>query len=157
MNLIADEILRRLKQYGDKRIKKYFYGDPIVINVSSLPALVVENTSQEITQKATGQDEITNTYNIRLILNKKSEVGKNPEEVTLERTIAQLISGRDSDGNYNATSIVGILRKYFTLGDLINDQQIAIDYSTGERGDIITTEADILLTIKDNINLANRQ
>jgi len=157
MNLIADEILRRLKQYGDKRIKRYFYGDPIIINVSSLPALIVENASQEITQKATGQDEITNTYNIRLVFNKKSELGKNPEEVASERTIAQLVSGRDSSGNYNQTSIVGILRKYFTLGDLINDQQIAVDFSTGERGDIITAEADILLTIKDNINLANRQ
>jgi len=157
MNLIADEILRRLKQYGDKRIKRYFYGDPIIINVSSLPALIVENASQEITQKATGQDEITNTYNIRLVFNKKSEIGKNPEEVSSERTIAQLVAGRDESGNYDATSIVGILRKYFTLGDLINDQQISIDYSIGERGDIITSEADILLTIKDNINLADRQ
>jgi len=157
MNLIADEILRRLKQYGDKRIKRYFYGDPILINTSSLPAVVIENANQEITQKATGQDEITNTYNIRVIMNKKSEVGKNPEEMTTSRTMAQFIAGRDSNGNYNATSIVGILRTYFTLGDLINDQQIAIDYSTGERGDIITAEADIVLSIKDNINLANRQ
>lgn len=157
MNLIADEILRRLKQYGDKRIKRYFYGDPILINTSSLPAVIVENVSQEITQKATGQDETSNTYNIRVIMNKKSEVGKNPEEMATSRTMAQLIAGRDSSGNYDATSIVGILRTYFTLGDLINDQQIAVDYSTGERGDIITAEADIVLNIKDNINLANRQ
>jgi len=154
--IIADKIIKYLKDIADKRIKTYYFGDPLTIPASNLPALIVSKTSSNINQGATGLDEADKTYLIRLVFNKKDELGKNPNEVSAQRTMADIIEGVDSSGVWVSNSIMGVLRKYFTLGDTINDQSVTIEYFITERGDLITEEAEITINIKDFISVNNR-
>ena len=156
MTNIADKILTHLKDYCDKRIIKFYYGDPLVIPASNLPAIVVENKSSSIAQTATGLDELSSSYSIKLIMNKKDEIGKNPEEVVLQRTMADIVMGVDTNNNYKDNSIVGILRKYFTLGNALTDQNISIDFSLSDRAGLITEEAQIIINIQDFVSVTVR-
>jgi hypothetical protein len=150
---IADKIIKYLKDYGDKRIVTYYFGDPLIIPASNLPALIISKKSSDIEQGATGLDEATKLYSIKLVFNKKDELGKNPNEVSAQRTMADIVEGVDTNGNWVTESIMGVLRKYFTLGDTINDQTIAIEYFLSERGDLITEEAEININIKDFVSV----
>ena len=157
MTTIADKLIEYLKTYGDKRIKEYYYGDPLVIPVSSMPALIIENRGVGINQGATGLDEISPVYAIKLVMNKKDEIGKTANEMACQRTLADIIMKRDSNNNYLETSIIGILRKYFTLGQTINDQEIAVEFFTASRGDLITEELELIINIKDFVSMPSRQ
>jgi len=157
MTTIADKLIEYLKTYGDKRIKEYYYGDPLVIPVSSMPALIIENRGVGIVQGATGLDEISPVYAIKLVMNKKDEIGKTANEMACQRTLADIIMKRDSNNNYLETSIIGILRKYFTLGQTINDQEIAVEFFTASRGDLITEELELIINIKDFVSMPSRQ
>lgn len=156
MTNIADKIINLLKASNDKRIKMYYYGDPLVLAVSNLPAVVVENRSSRISQTATGVDEADNTYSIKLIMNKKDEIGKNPEEMVLQRTMADILMGVDSNNQYKANTIVGILRNNFTLSNTVNDQDMSIEFALTERGDLITQEVEIIINIKDLVYVPSR-
>lgn len=153
---IADQITKYIRDYGDKRIKSYYFGDPLLIPVANLPAIIVSKRSSSISQGATGLDEADKTYSIKLVFNKKDELGKNPNEVTVQRTIADIVEAVDANSNFVPTSLMGIIRKYFTLGDTINNQEITIEYFLAERGDLITEEAEIIINIKDFVSVANR-
>jgi hypothetical protein len=91
-----------------------------------------------------------------LVFNKKDEIGKNPEEVSTQRTMADIIEGVDEDGNWENNSIMGILRTYFTLGDTINNQDMSIEYFVAQRGDLIVEEAEIIINIQDFVSVTNR-
>ena len=156
MTTIADQIIEYLKTYGDKRVKAYYYGDPLVLPVSNLPAVIIENRSSAIQQGATGLDELENVYSIKVVMSKKDELGKNPEEVAAQRTLSDIIMKRDENNQYEANSIMGILRKYFTLGTTIEDQTATVEFFITERGDMITEEAEILINIKDFVNVPIR-
>jgi len=154
--IIADKIIKYLKDYGDKRIKSYYFGDPLLIPASNLPAIIVSKKSSNISHGATGLDNADKVYTVKLVFNKKDELGKNPNEVAIQRTMADIIEGVDTSGNWVSNSIMGVLRKYFTLGDTIEDQLINIEYFLTERGDLITEEADININIIDFVNVPNR-
>jgi hypothetical protein len=156
MTTIADKIIEYLKAYGDKRVKIYYYGDPLVLPISNLPAVIVENRSSIIQQGATGLDELENVYSIKVVMSKKDEIGKNPEEMAAQRTLSDIIMKRDSNNQYEASSIMGILRKYFTLGTTIEDQTATVEFFMTERGELITEEAEILINIKDFVNVPTR-
>jgi hypothetical protein len=157
MTTIADKLIEYLKTYGDRRIKEYYYGDPLVIPVSSMPALIIENRGVGINQGATGLDEISPVYAIKLVMSKKDELGKTANEMACQRTLADILMKRNSDNNYFTTSIIGILRKYFTLGQTINDQEIAVEFFTAARGDLITEELELIINIKDFVSMPSRQ
>lgn len=153
---IADKIIKYIKDNGDKRIKSYYFGDPLIIPVSNLPALIVSKRSSDIIHGATGMDDVGRNYTIKLVFSKKDELGKNPNEVTVQRTMADIIEATETDGTWTPTSIMGVIRKYFTLGDTINDQTIGIEYFLTERGELITEEAEININIKDFVDVDNR-
>lgn len=153
---IADKLIKYLKDYGDKRIKSYYFGDPLIIPVSNLPSVIVSKRSSEVSQGATGLDEADKVYSIKVVMSKKDEMGKNPSEVAVQRTISDIVEGTDGSNNWTATSIMGVLRKYFTLGDTIEDQTIAIEYFLTERGELVTEEAEITINIKDFVSVDER-
>jgi len=153
---IADKITKYLKDACDKRIKSYYFGDPLIIPASNLPALIVSKRQSVVNQGATGLDEVDKIYSIKLVYNKKDELGKNPNEVAVQRTIADMVEGIDENGNFTETSIVGVLRKNFTLGDAIENQDMSIEYFLAERGDLITEEAEIIINIKDFVSVLSR-
>lgn len=157
MTIIADKLLEYLKTYCDKRIKQFYYGDPLLLPISNMPALIVENKSANIANGPTGLDEIDNTYMVKIVMNKKDELGKTPDEMSCQRTLSDLLMKRTSTNEFEATSVLGILRKYFTLGQTINDQLISIEFFMASRGDLITEEVELLINIKDFVNVPDRQ
>ncbi|MFA6048278.1 MAG: hypothetical protein WC737_05735 [Parcubacteria group bacterium] len=157
MTTIADKLLKYLKDYADKRVKAFYYGDPLVIPISNMPAVIIENKSATVSQGATGLDKISVVFSIKLVMSKKDEIGKTPDEVVLQRTMADIIMGRTADNDYEPTSIMGVLRTYFTLGDSIQDQNETIEFFISERGEVIAEEAEITITINDFVNVASRQ
>ena len=157
MTIIADKLLEYLKTYCDKRIKQFYYGDPLILPISNMPALIVENKSANIANGPTGLDEIDNTYMVKIVMNKKDELGKTPDEMSCQRTLSDLLMKRTSTNEFEATSVLGILRKYFTLGQTINDQLISIEFFMASRGDLITEEVELLINIKDFVNVPDRQ
>jgi hypothetical protein len=154
--IIADKITKYLKDNCDKRIKSYYFGDPLTLPASNLPAIIVSKRTTNISQGATGLDETDKIYSVKLVFNKKDEIGKTPDEVATQRTMSDIIEGMDTNRNFMPQSIIGVIRKYFTLGDTINDQIINIEYFLTERGELITEEAEIIINIKDFVNVANR-
>lgn len=153
--IIADKIIKYLKDYGDKRIKSYYFGDPLIIPAANLPSVIVVKRSSEISQGATGIDEIDKVYTIRVAISKKDELGKSPDEMAVQRTLADIVEGT-TGGSWGEQSIIGILRKYFTLGDTIENQDISVEYFLSERGDLLVEEAEININIKDFINVDER-
>lgn len=90
-------------------------------------------------------------------MSKKDELGKNPDEMACQRTLSDILMKRDNSNNYEANSVLGILRKYFTLGENINDQLMTIEFFTAARGDLITEEIELIINIKDFVEVLDRQ
>lgn len=157
MTTIADNLIKYLKANADKRIKIYYYGDPLTIPISNLPALIIENRMAQVEAGPTGKDDLMGTFAIKLVMNKKNELGKNPEEVSCQRTLTDILMKRTSVNQYEPSSVLGVLRTYFTLGDTIDDQILSIEFFTATRGDLITEEAEIIINIKDFVAVPTRQ
>lgn len=58
-------------------VKEVFFGDPITIPESSLPALAIQPISTDFVQRGSRYDQKNHTIEIRLIYNQKQYFGKN--------------------------------------------------------------------------------
>ena len=151
---IADILIEKLKEnLPNGYFKEFFYGDPLAIPVNSLPCVIVRKEGTQITQGATGLDVLTHTVVVQLAYNKKNDWGKSASEVVGTRKLEEYAEGRDSTtGQYDAKSVVGILRKNFTLGNIATDQDIVIEYGiVGRPDDQITAECQITCTIEEHV------
>lgn len=100
-----------------------FIGDPLELPVAMTPALIIEEINADYVLDGTGADEIRHTIQIKVVLNKNDEVGKDPSEAVGHRTLHYVIEGRDPSTNqYLTQSIMGILRTNYTLGAIVLDQ-----------------------------------
>jgi len=156
---IADEIIDLLKtNLGSAGFKQFYFGDPIAIPQSLLPAIVVEFRSSNIEVATTAQDDIFDTVVIKLIFNKKDEFNKSANEVAGHRRLRELVQGVDaSNGEVSQSSVVGILRKNFTLSSNSDNQEIVIDYGIMPRPEqVITEEAHIQVAIRQLTTVTNR-
>lgn len=144
--------------------KQYFYGDPIAIPSSLLPCVSVEKQQTDIVAGPIVSDEIDTTVAIKLMYNKKDDFGVNLREVTGVRALEQYAEGIDPTTNqYSPVTVMGILRKYFTLSDEDNnytvlDQKVSIKYGIVPRPDDgVTQECQIIVTFHQLRNVYNRQ
>lgn len=156
MQKIIDQITAYLKDYLTPEFKAFYQGDPIAPPIANLPCLFVEGIRTTAEAGATGTDELTHTIQIGIIMNKLSEIGKNADENVSHRKLIELIADRNTDGTYKDNSIIGILRKYFTLGETINNQILDVEYGINERNGIITAEARITARISELVIVASR-
>ena len=156
---IADEIIELLKtNLGSAGFKQYYFGDPIAIPQSLLPAIIVEYESSDITVATTAQDDIFDVLVIKLVFNKKSEFNRAADEVAGHRRLRELAQGIDSSNSeLSQSSVVGLLRKNFTLSSNADDQTITVDYGIMPRPEeVITEEAHIRATIRQLTTVTNR-
>lgn len=96
-----------------KKVKSFFFGDPIIIPASMLPAIVVSPVSENVTARGTGVDQADSTIKIKLIQNLKDDLGASavdPENVKLTENAVRLFEERDTNGKIKPVSIVGAIR-----------------------------------------------
>ncbi len=135
--------------------RPFFDGDPIFVSKSHLPTIAVTLSKDNITAGATGYDRHIYTLIIKVIVNKENDFNKEPSMVVAHRTLRNFTEGING-AIIDEQSIVGILRKNFTLNGSISNQTIVVDYNTINREDVVTEEAWITITIEKNIEVSGR-
>ena len=157
---IADTIIDILKSaFAGSVFKTYYYRDPLAIPQQNLPCIIVETDSVEAKLEATGRDEMISRVVIKIVVNKKSDFGKSPTEVTWGRTLEQFACGIDIDtGEYHTKSVLGILRKNLTLNNEIENQGVNIKFGVTPRpGEMLTEEAHITVTASEALSVTGRR
>ncbi len=157
--LLEDEIVTILKDnLGSAHYKEYYIGDPLAIPQSKLPCVVVEVERSTSEAGPTGMDQLRFFVVIKLIYNKKKSFGKKPDQVAGYRELRYLAQGVDtSNSEVSQSSVVGILRKNFTLGSLVENQTVDIQYGLTPRPqDVITEEAQIRVAIDQLTTVSGR-
>ena len=156
---VPDTLLALFKsKLGESIFKAYYMGDPIIIPHSLLPAMIISEPATDYDDGPTGFDEIKHNVLIQICFDKRSEFGKKDKEATLERTIDNIAQGRDeTTGDYKDISIVGILRRNITLGNLSIRSINGVQKGIVDRSETLTTtEAHIKITITELQSVANR-
>lgn len=147
---LSQEIIKVLKDnFGLARFEDYFDDDPLDIPQTLMPCIIVEKEETQFRHGPTGMDDNKHFILIKLVYNKKDDFGKPTAEMTNRRRLELLVQGVDNttDETSQAT-IVGILRKNFTLGNLIENQDINVQYNIVPRPqDVITSEAHVRIVI----------
>ena len=140
------ELLR--DTFGDQ-FKAYFNGQPEEIPESMLPCIMVSETTGSIASGATGTDDILETIQIIIALNKKDDIGADPEADLTEFKLRKLVKGQDpTTGQYKPQTIMYALRTYISMGDAVLNSRIDTDFDVNVRGtDTVTQEAYITVTI----------
>lgn len=155
---IIDTVIDHLKSIFGDTFKTYFFGDPITVGAEQMPCVIVSKTSGEIGFGPTGMDENAEEILIQVILNKKDELGNPALEHTSHRRLMELIEGRDAATNqYLDNSLIGVLRKNATLGNVIINQVARPEYAVNMRDeDTFTEEGSIRLSVEELIPVSNR-
>lgn len=141
---ITERLIEVLKEnLGSYGFKQFYNGDPEEIPQSYLPCLCVVKRRTEWLPSPTGTDKRQHLIFIRAVYNKKDEFGKSASEAVLQKTLENLMEGiDDTTGEYAQTSVIGILRKNFTLGNFVVNNQVSVDYANNpDRPGLFTFEA----------------
>lgn len=135
----------------------YFDGDPEEIGESFLPAICVSEPEGEIRGSAVGTDDIFETVVIKIIMNKKDDLGATPDKKLTEFKLRKLVKGQDpSDGSYLPTTLMYALRKNITLTDAVLDEQIKTQFDVNIRGELLTHEAWVTVTLRRRALVGSR-
>lgn len=145
------EIIKKVKNLLEAELKgsvKTFYtGDPVAVPLQALPCVYVEGVTSSVRQGATGIDEYTHNLRIGLIISKLTEANHREKENTNMTKLIELTQGRNADTTLKTNSILGVVRKNFTLGQLTENQEAEIEYGVTPRGEMITLESNITINI----------
>jgi hypothetical protein len=155
----AQKILDLLKtNFGSALIKSYYYGDPLLIPEANLPAVCVVKESGDSQTGYTGFDRITENIQIRILLNKKDDIGASDDIDLTQVHLEQLIEGRDDTTNqYVTQSVMGVLRKNITFGNSTVGQTAQPEYGITPQADgTLLAEGHINIVVTENIQVSGR-
>lgn len=145
---VISKIIEKLNAEGPAFLKnRYFYGDPLVVNASNLPACFVCKDSTAVRIADSAQDEHRMNLFINVVLDMKRDFNQSFENINSASTLYDLMEGRGSNYAVRTDTIAYVLRKYQQLDTnlWINyDQELTIDYGVGieKRGPgVFTVEA----------------
>lgn len=138
--------------------KTFREGDPIIFPRSMLPALFVSEHRTHYENGPTGHDEITHEILVQAVFDKRVEFGAPTGVATLDRTIELTMQGRDPDtGELLQNTILGVLRKNITLGNLAIDQIGDVEKGVIPRSEELdTAEGHVTLRISELQAVSNR-
>lgn len=127
-----DKIRRFLKEWDTASDFKFiFYGDPDDgIPTDSMPCMAVALEQTDIEQEATGMDQVKETIMVKVILSKKDYIDDfDDETVGWQKKLELLVQGADPVlGQYDETTLIGILRKQLTLGGYNVQNKLSAKY-----------------------------
>lgn len=154
----VNRILDLLRTAYGGQFHAFYEGDPIDIPDIMLPCVVVEKIAGTLALDATGTDMITEQLMIKFVMNKRDDLGSAPDVDFTERKLRLLVEGRDpTTGYFVPQSLMYILRTNITLGGAVIDNDIDINYDVNPRPqEMFTSEAQILITIRERVIVPNR-
>jgi len=101
---------RNLIKEKNSQIKTYYFGDPIKIPASNLPALVLAKTDTQVRNETNAQDR----HEIKILLTLVTDIR---EEIKDDKTLApgvtklmDIMEGREDDYSLKKSSILDIIR-----------------------------------------------
>lgn len=151
-------ILELLRGTFGGQFKAFYEGDPIQIPDYMLPCAIVEKIAGNINLDATGTDMIVEQLMIKMVMNKRDDMGAAPEIAFTERKLRLLVEARDPiTGYFIPESLMYILRTNITLGGAVLDSDMDVNYDVNPRPEeMYTSEAQILITIRERVIVPNR-
>lgn len=155
---VSQEVRDILKENLGNKYKEYYIGDPFQLPQQAMPCLVVELQNETVVVENTAQDRITYTVLIKIVSNKKSDFNRFSKDVLNHERLQILAAGRDKATNaYLTSSIMGVLRTKFTIGDRFTNNSHTIEYGIASRPqDQSTSEAHITLTLSELVLVGTR-
>jgi hypothetical protein len=112
-------VLNLMRTTFGEEFKTYYDGEPEVIPLFNLPAIIVTLTTDDTTEGSMGQDDVEDHITVKVVLNKKDDWDGdkvNPLNMT-ERKIRDYIGRRDQEtGNYDPHTVKGAIRKDLLAG-----------------------------------------
>lgn len=150
--------------FGSSVFKTYFVGDPWLFAKDSLPAIVVQEVSDDTDTDATGLDKVTHTIIVKLVFNKRDDFGASSTTDVTEEKIRGYVDGRvDASGGisiasmYSPQTIKGILRTNFSMGGEIVNQKLKTRYFLEHRpNELLTQQGTVTFTIDELVLVPNR-
>lgn len=149
----VDKIINFLKEWQNGFFKKIYNGDPGPIPIEDMPCLVIEHLGTRINVEMTGLDTSVEMIDVAIVVNKRlDQTDRNTDAVEYKRQVRLLMQGvSPANSQYDTTTLLGIIRTNFTLGDYAIDQLIDIKYGDVPRNansdELTSFEGHALCTI----------
>lgn len=156
---VVDTLIELFKEnLGTSLFKQYFFGDPVAVPQSMLPAIAIDLNRTSYELGPSYHDEVTHEVTIQLLFNKKDDFGKPEGEVGVMRDLQNAVQARDeTTGEFLPTSILGILRKNLTMGNLMIESVPSVEFGIVPRpSEVVTAEAHITVTITELQEVSGR-
>jgi hypothetical protein len=154
---LSQHLRKILKDAFGDTYKKYFIGDPVQIPQQDLPCIIIEKERSTVNSEATGVDRRRTPLTVKIVVNKKDDISKRPQELLWRHKLELMMEGiDDTTGDYLNTSILGVIRSNFTLSGRINYNVNEITYGLQPRPQQFTEEAHLLLTVDETIIVGQR-
>lgn len=119
----------------------YFYGDPMAIGKSMLPALIVDWERSDPLPAATRSDKWKHQIVIKVVIDKMTDANMKMQPNTrmldtpTKATMEKMVLARDAQGNYLENTVLGVLRRRFTMNGKIINNQASIRFGIAPRPD----------------------
>lgn len=165
---ILETIKGVMGDVGSGGFATYWDGDPVIMQDSWLPALIVDWESIAPLAAPTGHDRNQNTIVIKVVLNKMDDAGINDVqgggtvmETPTKKRLEQFILARDGvTKQYLPKTVLGVIRKNFTMAGGEISQEPTVQFGNSQRpgGDdtIVTSEAHISVAARELIQVTGR-
>jgi hypothetical protein len=138
----------------------YYEDDPIIIPKNNFPCIITEKVAGNVSQKGarTGSDLISEKIMIRLVMDKRDDIGKSDDYDMTKRRLRRLVEARDpTTGYFQPDTLMYVLRTNISLGSTIIDQDIDINYDLQPRPERqVTAEAIITIVTRQQVTIPNR-
>lgn len=154
---VLDRIMSLMRATFGERFNAYYEGDPIDIPSANLPCMIIELSSGRTELDATSTDRFQSQVNIRLVFNKADDFGASDSVDLTERKLRLLVEGRGVTGEFSPDSVLGALRKNFTLASRLIENDIDWEYNIQPRANnVVTSEALVQVVAVERIIVPNR-
>jgi len=154
-----DRIMKLMKDTFGSNFNAYYEGDPIDIPKANLPCIIMETQAGQTQLDATSTDRVQTQINIRIVFNKADDYSASDTQDLTEKKLRILVEGCNPDtGAYLPNSVVGVLRKNFTLGNGVIENDIDWQYDLQPRTeDLTTSEALVQIVTSRRVIVNNRE
>jgi hypothetical protein len=152
------EIINLLEANTHPDLKKPFYfGDPLFVPASRLPTIAVDIENGESPQGATGHDQQRESLIIKVLVDKRVDLDKEPGQVVATENLIKYVEELDdTTGQYKDSTVLGILRKNLTLEKTSIGHDISWEYGVIERGEILIAECWVRIDVSKMIEIPSR-
>lgn len=147
---ILGAIINLFNSYGPPELKnRYFYGDPLQVPKSQLPAVFLTKDITEISNLTNAEDQSAIHIVANIVLDLTRDFNQAFDNVTSSNAVYDFMEGRDAAYELKPTSLCYILRKYQSLGNNVwinPEEPLRPDYGIGveKRGPGIFTVEGVI-------------